>query len=167
MHLTRPLKVLKIYDTRLIHSPLTALWRNVPSGRKRWEEAVSQAFGHKAFLLFTWVNRSLHGLGKWWGEFRTDQFWFRLVIAFTICLSQFRLMKNGRESLKLIFKKGLKTWNPNFCLKVSNQEDQENRRMPFQTFRLFQEFSTETSKATRNWVNGKPGKAPKCPLSLF
>ena len=72
------------------------------------------------------------------------------------CLSQFCLMKNGRESLKLIFKKGLKTWNPNFRLKVSNQEDQENRRMPFQTFRLFQEFSTETSKATRNWVNGKP-----------
>ena len=73
----------------------------------------------------------------------------------------------GRESLRLIFKKGWKTWKPNFRLKVSNQEDQENRRMPFQTFRLFQEFSTETSKATRNWVNGKPGKAPKCPLSLF
>ena len=45
----------------------------------------------------------------------------------------------------------------NFRLEVSNQE---NSRMPFQTFRLFQEFSTETSKAT--WVNGKPGKVPKC-----
>ena len=62
-------------------------------------------------------------------------------------------MKNGRESLKLIFKKGLKTWNPNFRLEVSNQE---NSRMPFQKFRFLQEFSTETSKATRNWVNGKP-----------
>ena len=69
------------------------------------------------------------------------------------CLSQFRLMKNGRESLKLIFKKGLKTWNPNFRLEVSNQE---NSRMPFQKFRFLQEFSTETSNATRNWVNGKP-----------
>ena len=27
------------------------------------EEAASQAFGHKAFLLLTWVHRSLHGLG--------------------------------------------------------------------------------------------------------
>ena len=69
------------------------------------------------------------------------------------CISQFRLMKNGRESLKLIFKKGLKTWNPNFRLEVSNQE---NSRMPFQKFRFLQEFSTETSNATRNWVNGKP-----------
>ena len=106
------------------------------------------------------------GLGKYSEEnwFRTDKFWFRSVIAFPVCLSQFRLMKNGRESLKLTLKKGLKTWNPNFSLDVSNQE---NRRMPFQTFCLFQEFSTETSKATRNWVNGKPGKAPKCPLGLF
>ena len=69
------------------------------------------------------------------------------------CLRQFRLMKNHRESLKLIFKKGLKTRNPNFRLEVSNQE---NSRMPFQTFRFLEEFSTETSKATRNWVNGKP-----------
>ena len=35
---------------------------------------------------------------------------------------------------------------------------------PEKTFRLFQELSTEMSK---NWVNGKPGKAPKRPLSLF
>ena len=33
----------------------------------------------------------------------------------------------------------------NFRLEVSNQE---NNRMLFQTFRLFQEFSTETPKAT-------------------
>ena len=63
------------------------------------------------------------------------------------CLRQFRLMKNHRESLKLIFKKGLKTRNPNFRLEVSNQE---NSRMPFQTFRFLEEFSTETPKATRN-----------------
>ena len=61
-------------------------------------------FWHKAFLLFSWVNRSPHGLGKWRTEFRTDEFWFRSVIAFTICLSQFRLRKNGCESLKIIFK---------------------------------------------------------------
>ena len=54
--------------------------------------------------FYIWVNRSLHGLGKWWTEFRTDEFWFRSVIAFTICLSQFRLRKNGCESLKIIFK---------------------------------------------------------------
>ena len=33
----------------------------------------------------------------------------------------------------------------NFRLEVSNQE---NNRMPFQAFRLFQEFYTETPKAT-------------------
>ena len=127
MHLTRPLEVLKIHSAySAMHPPLTALWRNVPSGRWRWEEAVSQGFGHEAFLLFTWVNRSIHGLGKWWTEFRTDEFWFRSVIVFTICLSQFRLTKNGRESLKIIFKKGLKTWNPSFRLEFSNQKKKMN-----------------------------------------
>ena len=108
-------------------------------------------------------KRSLRSLGKWWTEFRNGEFWFRSVIAFSISLSQFRERKNGRESLQLIFKKSLKTWNPNFRLEFSKKE---NRRMPFQTLCLFQEFSTETSKTTRKWVNGKPGKAPKCPLSL-
>ena len=164
MHLTRPLKVLNIL--RIVSTRLSPLCDEMSLAADSDERKLYLR------LLGTRLFYFLHGrftvwAGKWWTEFRTDEFWFRSVIAFTICLSQFRLMKNGRESLKLIFKKGLKTWNPNFRLKVSNQEDQENRRMPFQTFRLFQEFSTETSKATRNWVNGKPGKAPKCLLSLF
>ena len=139
MHVTRPFKVLKTYDAySAIHPPLTARWRNVPSGGYRWEEAVSQAFGHKAFLLFTGVNRSLHCLGKWWTEFRTDEFWFRSIIAFTICLSQFRLTKNGRESQKLIFKKGLKTWNPNFrrSFQPGNRECLFRRSVCFRNFPL-------------------------------
>ena len=43
-----------------------------------------------------------------------------------------------------------------FGLMVSRIQDQENSRMPFQMFRFLQEFSIETSNATRNWVNGKP-----------
>ena len=39
--------------------------------------------------------------------------------------------------------------------------------MSFQTFRLFHKFFTETSKTARIWVNGKPGKAPKCLLVCF
>ena len=86
---------------------------------------------------------------------RIQDWWVLIPLGNRVydCLSQFRLMKNDRESLKLIFKKGLKTRNPNFRLEVSNQE---NSRIPFQTFRFLEEFSTETSKATRNWVNGKP-----------
>ena len=52
-------------------------------------------------------------------------------------------MKNGRESLKLIFKKGLKTLNPNFRLEVSNQE---KRRLPFQTFVCFRNFPLKRRK---------------------
>ena len=54
-------------------------------------------------------------------------------------LSQFRLTKNGRKSLKLIFKTGLKTWNPNFGLEVSNQENREcllRRSVCFRNFQL-------------------------------
>ena len=94
--------------------------------------------------FYIWVNRSLHGLGKWWTEFRTDEFWFRSVIAFTICLSQFRLRKNGCESLKLIFKKGLKTWNPNFRLEFSNQEN--NRMHLFRRSVFFRNFPLKRRK---------------------
>ena len=79
------------------------------------------------------------------------------VIAFTIFLSQFRLTKNGRESLRLIFENGFEDMKSKFLPGIFQQE---NSRMPFQTFRLFQEFSTQTSKTIWNWVNGKPGKAP-------
>ena len=86
---------------------------------------------------------------------RIQDWWVLIPLGNRVydCLSQFRLKKNDCENLKLIFKKGLKTRNPNFRLEVSNQE---NSQMPFQTFRFLEEFSTETSKATRNWVNGKP-----------
>ena len=95
-------------------------------------------------LYITWVNQSLHGLGKWWTEFTTDEFKFRSVIAFTIGLSQFRVTKNGRESLKLIFKKGLKTWNPNFRLEFSNQEN--NRMHLFRRSVFFRNFPLKRRK---------------------
>ena len=44
---------------------------------------------------FTWANRSLHGLGKWYAKFRTGK--FRPGIAFTICTSQLHLLENDRE----------------------------------------------------------------------
>ena len=97
--------------------------------------------------FYIWVNRSLHGLGKWWTEFRTDEFWFRSVIAFTICLSQFRLRKNGCESLKLIFKKGLKTWNPNFRLDFPTRKIAEclfRRSVCFRNFPLKRRKQPET-----------------------
>ena len=61
-----------------------------------------------------------------------------------ICLSQFRLRKNGCESLKLIFKKGLKTWNPNFRLEFSNQEN--NRMYLFRRSVFFRNFPLKRRK---------------------
>ena len=55
--------------------------------------------------------------------------------------------KNGRESLRLIFENGFEEMKSKFLPGIFQQE---NSRMPLQTFRLFQEFSTETSKTTRN-----------------
>ena len=66
-------------------------------------------------LLFTWANRSVHGLGKWQAKFRTSK--SRPGIAFTICRNHFHTPKNGRESLELVWKKALKKWNTNFRLK--------------------------------------------------
>ena len=59
------------------------------------------------------------------------------VIAFTICLSQFRSTKNGLESLRLIFENGFEDMKSKFLPGIFQQE---NTRMPFHTFRLFQEF---------------------------
>ena len=42
------------------------------------------------FLPFTWANRSVHGLGKWYAKF-----------TFTFCKNQFHFPNNGREGLKL------------------------------------------------------------------
>ena len=64
-----------------------------------------------------------------------------------IWLSQFRLRKNGCESLKPIFKKGLKTWNPNFRLEFSNREITEclfRRSVCFRNFPLKRRKQPET-----------------------
>ena len=53
-------------------------------------------------LPFTWANRSVYGLGKWYAKFRTGK--FSAGIAFTICTDQFHLTENGREGLKLVSK---------------------------------------------------------------
>ena len=45
--------------------------------------------------------------------------------------------------------------------------NKENSRMPFQTFGLFQEFSTETSKTTRDWVNASLPKHQSVLLVCF
>ena len=44
-------------------------------------------------LLFTWANRSVHGLGKWQAKFRAGK--FHPGIAFTICTNQFHTPQNG------------------------------------------------------------------------
>ena len=51
---------------------------------------------------FTWANRSIHGLGKWYAKFRAGK--FRHGIAFTICTNQFHLPKNDREGLDPVSK---------------------------------------------------------------
>ena len=56
-------------------------------------------------LPFTWANRSVHGLGKWYAKFRAGK--FRPGIVFTICTNQFHLPENGREGLKLVSKMAL------------------------------------------------------------
>ena len=79
---------------------------------------AGQAYkGHKGCLPFTWVNRSVHGLGKWFAKFSTGI--FRPGIAFTICTNQFHLAENGRERRKLVSKMALKKWNKNFRLEHS------------------------------------------------
>ena len=65
-------------------------------------------------LPFTWANRSVYGLGKWYAKFRTGK--FSSGIAFTICTDQFHLTENGREGLKLVSKMALRKWNTNFRL---------------------------------------------------
>ena len=69
---------------------------------------------HSGCSPFTWVNRSVYGLGKWYAKFRTGK--FSSGIAFTICTDQFHLTENGREGLKLVSKMALRKWNTNFRL---------------------------------------------------
>ena len=51
-------------------------------------------------LPFTWANRLVHCLGKWYAKFRTGK--LRPGIAFTICTNQFHLPKNDSEGLNLV-----------------------------------------------------------------
>ena len=68
-------------------------------------------------LPFTWANRSVHGLGKWYAKFRTGK--FRPGFAFTtLCESVPFIGKRPRRPETGI-KDGFEEWNTNFCLKYS------------------------------------------------
>ena len=56
--------------------------------------------GDKGCFPFTWANRSVHSLGKWYAKFRTSK--FDPGMGFTICTNQIHLPINGREGLKLV-----------------------------------------------------------------
>ena len=85
---------------------------------------------------------------------------FRSVIAFTICLSQSCLMKNGRENLKLIFKKGL----PKSEISAWKFPTRKIIECFFRRFVCFRNFPLKRRKQPRNWVDGKPAKHPSVPL---
>ena len=51
-------------------------------------------------LPFTWANRWVDGLGKWYVKFMTGK--IRPRIAFTICTNQFHTPRNDSEGLKLV-----------------------------------------------------------------
>ena len=74
-------------------------------------------------LPFTWVNRSVHGLGNWRAKLRTGK--FRPGIAFTICTNQFHLLEKDDEGLKLVSKMALKKWNTYFLLEYSVWKKQD------------------------------------------
>ena len=86
-----------------------------PSGVSKFD--FSDNFG---CLPFTWANRWVDGLGKWYVKFMTGK--IRPRIAFTICTNQFHTPRNDREGLKLVLKMALKKWNTNFRLEYSVRE---------------------------------------------
>ena len=57
------------------------------------------SLGLREFLPFTWANRTVYGLGKWYAKFKTRE--FRPGITLTMCKTQFHFPNNGREGLKL------------------------------------------------------------------
>ena len=75
-------------------------------------------------LLFTWGNRSVHGLGRWISSRNRTQ--------------EFHLPKNRRERVKLVSKMGLKKWNTDFLLKYYDRENWT--ALIFRTLCSFQEF---------------------------
>ena len=74
-------------------------------------------------LPFTWTNRLVHGLGKWYAKFRTRK--LRPGIAFTICTNQFIYQKNDREGLKLVTNV-FKEMEQEFTVEIFRPEKQDN-----------------------------------------
>ena len=86
-------------------------------------------------LPFTWANRSVYGLGKWYAKFRTGK--FSSGIAFTICTDQFHLTENGREGLKLVSR-----WLRGNGTRISVWNISSGKTgLPFQMFRCSRKFS--------------------------
>ena len=63
-------------------------------------------------LPFTWTNRSVHSVDKWYAKFRTDK--FCPGIALTICTKKFNFPKNDLKGLKMVSKMALKKWDTKF-----------------------------------------------------
>ena len=82
---------------------------------------------------FTWANRLVHGLGRWYTKFRTRK--FRPGIAFIT-------KKNGREGLNPVSKMALKKLNTNFRLEYSVRKT----GLPFQMFRCCRKFTAGTTQ---------------------
>ena len=97
---------------------------------------------NKGCLPFTWVNRSVHGLGKWYAKFETGKFRKRVYH----CTYQFHLPENDREGLMLVSKMALKKWNANLYLQYFVRKD----RTTFSDVPLLPEvFPLERSKPGR------------------
>ena len=80
-------------------------------------------------LLFTWANRSVHGLGRW--------------ISSRNRTHEFHLPKNRLERVKLVSKMGLKKWNTDFLLEHYDRKNWTT--LTFRTLCSFQEFFTDTT----------------------
>ena len=101
---------------------------------------------HNGCLPFTWANRSVHGLDKWFEKFRTGK--FRPGIAFTICSNQFHLPENGFEEMEHEFPFVI------FC--------PAKKGLPFQMFRCSRKFSVgKTQNVVFHYFpTGFSGKQP-------
>ena len=101
-------------------------------------------------LLFTWANRWVHGLDKWYTQFSTGKFHPR--IAFTIGTNQFHLPKNNHEDLNPVSKMALRKWNMDFCWEYTVRKN----RTSFSDVPLLPEISRwNDPKSCVPLVNGK------------
>ena len=124
-------------------SPLGAFpqCETFPAAKSEEKRMFSQA-RNKGCLPFTWVNRSVHGLGKWYAKFETGKFRKRVYH----CTYQFHLPENDREGLMLVSKMALKKWNANLCLQYFVRKN----RTTFSDVPLLPEvFPLERSKPGR------------------